>query len=291
LQTARLSGRGSGARRANRGREALWFYMLVSVSFLTLEIFGPGFPIQIRAFANDIVAPVLYVLERPVRGIQAGMERLAGVGDIYVENQDLRAENERLKQWREAALQLGRENERLRLILKVPKREVPPAATARVIGVGGGTFERSILIGAGSVDNVELGYPVVDENGLVGRVIQVGRWSARVLAITDLNSRVPVRIERTGDLAIVEGQNEPFLRLRFFPKDASIQVGDRLLTSGHGSAYPPDLPVARVSSIEADIVHLEPIGGLGKLDYIRVMAYRAVPDEDDILPDEGEGNE
>jgi rod shape-determining protein MreC len=264
--------------------------MLVSVAFLTLEVFGPGVPRQIRSVANDIVAPVLSFLERPVRGIQAGLERLAGVGDIYTENQDLREENERLKQWREAAMQLGRENERLRSMLKVPNREVPPAATARVIGVGGGTFERSLLIDAGSVDNVALGYPVVDENGLIGRVVQLGRWSSRVLAITDLNARVPVRVERTGDLAIAEGQNEPFLRLRFLPKESDIKVGDRLLTSGHGSAYPPDLPVARVITIEADIIHLEPLGGLDRLDYVRVMAYRAVPDEDEILA-ETEGDD
>jgi len=284
MQSARLSGRGSGARRANRGREALWFYMLVSVAFLTLEVFGPGIPTQIRAFANDLVAPILHTLERPLRAVQGGMERLAGVGDIYVENQSLRDENGRLKQWREAAMQLGRENERLRQILKVPKREVPPAATARVIGVGGGTFERSVLVGAGATDNVLRGYPVVDESGLLGRVIHVGRWTSRVLLITDLNSRVPVRVERTGALAIAEGQNEGFLRLLFLPRDTRVQVGDRLLTSGHGGVFPPDLPVARVSEIDSDYIYLEPLGFLGKLDFVRIMAYRAVPDEDEILP-------
>jgi rod shape-determining protein MreC len=258
--------------------------MLVSVAFLSLEAFGPGVPRQIRSVANDIVAPILYMLEKPVRAVQGGLERLAGVGDIYVENQSLRAENERLLQWREAAMQLGRENDRLRQILKVPKREVPPAATARVIGVGGGTFERSVLVGAGSGDNVVRGFPVVDESGLLGRVIHVGRWTSRVLLITDLNSRVPVRVERTGALAIAEGQNEAFLRLRFLPRGANVRVGDRILTSGHGGAYPPDLPVARVSEITEGYIYLEPLGFLDKLDFVRIMAYQAVPDEDAILP-------
>jgi len=290
MQTARLPGNGSGARRANRGREALWFYMIVSVALLTLEGFGPGIPRQIRAFANDLVAPVLYVLERPVRAVQGGLERLAGVGDIYIENQTLKDENERLRQWREAAMQLGRENERLRQILKVPKREVPPAATARVIGVGGGTFERSVLVGAGTSDNVLRGYPVVDENGLLGRVIHVGRWTSRVLLITDLNSRIPVRVERTGALAIAEGQNEGFLRLKFLPRETSVQVGDRILTSGHGGIFPPDIPVARVSEIDADYIYLEPHGSLSTLDFVRIMAYQAVPDEDTLLPEEDAEN-
>jgi len=286
MQTSRPSGNGTPTRRANRGREVLWFYMLISVSFLTLEVFGPGVPTQVRAYANDIVAPVLHLLERPVRAVQGGLERLAGVSDIYAENLEIRSENERLKQWRQAALQLGRENERLRQILKVPKREVPPAATARVIGVGGGTFERSVLVGAGSSDGVSRGFPVVDENGLVGRILHVGRWTSRVLLVTDLNSRIPVRVERSGALAIAEGQNEGFLQLQFLPREAKVQVGDRILTSGHGGIFPPDLPVARITEIAADFIYLEPIGLLGKLDYVRIMAYQAVPDEDTVLPTE-----
>jgi len=286
MQTSRLSSSGMPGRRANRGRERLWLYLVISVSFLTLEAFGPGVPTQIRAYANDVVAPVLYLLERPLRAVQGGLERLAGASDIYAENIEIRGENERLKQWREAALQLGRENERLRQILKVPKREVPPAATARVIGVGGGTFERSVLVGAGSNDGVTRGFPVVDVNGLIGRVLHVGRWTSRVLLVTDLNSRVPVRVERTGALAIAEGQNEGFLRLKFLPRAAKVQVGDRILTSGHGGVFPPDIPVARVSEIASDFIYLEPLGILAKLDYVRIMAYEAVPEVGGLLPGE-----
>lgn len=265
--------------------------MLVAIALLAFEALGSGVPNQIRAYANDIVAPVLRVLEQPIRAVQAGLERIAGVSDIYLENEELRDENDRLRQWREAAMQLSRENERLRSMLKVPGREVPPAATTRVIGVGGGAFERSVLIGAGSVDEVKRGSPVVDETGVIGRVIQVGRWTSRVLLLTDINSRVPVRLERTGDLAIAEGQNESLLRLRFLPQGVQVRVGDRLLTSGHGGAFPPDLPVARVVDVVDDFVLMEPLGLLGKLDYVRVMAYNPVPDEDAAIPDAKEGSQ
>ena len=288
-----LASNGGGSRRSNRGRGGLWFYLIVAIALLLLELVGAKLPSQIRSLANDIVAPVLSVLERPVRFVQSGMERFAGVSDIYLENQNLRGENERLKQWREAAMQLSRENEQLRLILKVPKREVPAAATARVIGVGGGPFERSVLVNAGTLDGVVRGLPVVDENGLIGRIIHAGRWTSRVLLITDINSRIPVRLERSGDLGIAEGQNESFLRLTFLQPDASVEVGDRILASGHGSVFPPDLPVARVSSINEDIIRLEPIGVLGKLDFVRIMNYQALPDAEQVLanPVEGGSNE
>ncbi|WP_417451950.1 rod shape-determining protein MreC [Kordiimonas sp.] len=265
----------------------MWLYMLVAVVLLGLEGTGQGIPRQIRAYANDFVSPVLRLLEQPIRAVQAGLERIAGVGDIYLENETLRDENDRLRQWREAAMQLSRENERLRQMLKVPGREVPPAATARVIGVGGGAFERNVLISAGASDGVRRNLPVVDESGVIGRTIQVGRWTSRVLLVTDLNSRIPVRLERTGDLAIAEGQNEPFLMLRFLAEEIRVKEGDRLLTSGHGGVFPPDLPVARVSDISEGYIRLEPLGILGKLDYVRVLDYHAVPDEDAIeLPEE-----
>ncbi len=258
-----------------------------------LELFGSGVPSQIRAIASDIVSPVLSTLERPVRIAQSGLERLAGVSDIYQENEDLRGENERLKQWRQAAMQLSRENETLRKILKVPKREIPPAATARVIGVGGGSFERSILTNAGQGDGVKNSQPVVDENGLIGRVIQVGYLTSRVLLITDLNSRVPVRLERTGDVAIAEGQNEAYLRLQYLAKNIHVEIGDRVITSGHGGVFPPDLPVARVSHIDGDYIFLEPVGLLGRLDHVRIMAYSTLPETADLaegLLEEGTSN-
>lgn len=279
MQTSGVGDRGTRFRRVARGRDAFWLYMSIALALLALEVFGPGVPRQIRGYANDLAAPILTVFEGPIRATQAGLERLAGVGDIYLENEGLRDENDKLRQWREAAQRLILENERLKQILKVPAREIPPIATARIIGVGGGAFERSVLINAGTGDGVAANLPVLDELGLVGRTIEVGYLTTRILLITDLNSRVPVRLERTNVVAIAEGLNEPFMRLRFLPVDSSVQVGDRIVTSGHGGLYPPDVPVAQVTSIEEDIILLRPLSSLDALDFVRVIDYRPLPPE------------
>lgn len=279
MQRANISASRARLRRNGRGRDAFWLYMTVALVLLFLETMGPGIPRIIRGYANDLAAPLLIVLEEPIRAAQSGIERLAGVSDIYVENAQLRDENDRLRQWREAAQRLLLENERLRDILKVPLREVPPVATARVIGVGGGSFERNVIINAGSSDQVIPNLPVVDEEGLIGRTIEVGYLSSRVLLITDFNSRVPVRVERTGDVAIAEGLNEPLMRLRFLPADVSLRVGDRIITSGHGGLFPPDLPVAQVASVNSEMVLLKPLSALESLDFVRVMDYRPLPPE------------
>lgn len=266
-------------RRSARGRDAFWLYMIIALVLLFLEMLGPGVPRAIRGYANDLVAPLLIVLDEPIRVVQSGMERIAGVSDIYIENASLRDENDRLRQWREAAQRLLLENERLRDILKVPQREVPPLATARVIGVGGGAFERNVIINAGSSDQVLANLPVVDEEGLVGRTIEVGRMTSRVLLITDFNSRVPVRLERIGEVAVAEGLNEPLLRLRFLAAGVNVRVGDRVVTSGHGGLFPPDLPVAQVASVDNEMILLSPLSALSSLDFVRVMDYRPLPPE------------
>ncbi len=151
-------------------------------------------------------------------------------------------------------------------------------------------FNGDNIVSAGASDNVKYNLPVIDADGLVGRILHVGQWSSRVLLVTDLNSRIPVRLERTGDLAIAEGQNEAFLRLRFLPEEAQIVVGDRILTSGHGGVFPPDIPVARVSEIDNEYVYLEPVGLLEKLNYVRIIDYSAVPDEAELQKNIEEGN-
>lgn len=253
--------------------------MLLAGVFISLELFVPSVPARLRATANDLVSPVLMILAEPIRAVQNGAERIAGVSDIYLENASIREENERLKQWRAAAQRLLLENQRLRQIMNAPLKEIPTKVTGRVIGLGGGAFERSVLLDAGRRDGMVVNLPAIDESGLVGRTIEVGYLSSRVLLITDLNSRVPVRLERTGEVAIAEGQNEPHMLLRFLAADASIQVGDRVVTSGHGGLFPPDVPVAIVTEVIEDRILLDPLSPMGELDFVRVMDYQPLPPE------------
>ncbi|GHF30625.1 hypothetical protein GCM10017044_27510 [Kordiimonas sediminis] len=276
---------GAMQRVGGKGRLVFYFYIALSATLMTLEAFGAGAPRVIRAYANDIVLPVLILLEKPIDASQKLFERLAGVSDVFLENQSLREENESLKLWRASAQQLARENESLRRMLKVPVSHIPALATARVVGVGGGAFERSILINAGSKDTIRRNAPVVNEEGLVGRVLDVGYMSSRVLLITDLNSRVPVRIDGSGILAIIEGQNSQLLKLTFMNEDKIPAVGEQLFTSGHGGAFPANIPVGTVHSVVDGQIFVETTALMTRLDFLRVLDYQTLPPEA-VRPDE-----
>lgn len=282
----------AGARRT-KGRAGLVLYFLIALILLIFESFHSPIPGKLRQIAADTVTPILSLVDGPIRAIQDGIERLVGVGIIFDQNTQLKSENEELRHWQQAALQLGRENERLLAILKGAGKEVPTIATGRVVGVGGGAFESSVIVNVGKDENVQRNWPVVNELGLVGRIITVGKSSSRVLLLTDLNSRVPVRVSRSGMLGILEGRNSEAMKLNFLSADAEIRVGDRIITSGHGSMFPPDLPIGEVTSVSEIGVEVTPTAYLDRLDYVRILAYRFTQPEDmiDVLlaPTEGEG--
>jgi rod shape-determining protein MreC len=122
------------------------------------------------------------------------------------------------------------------------------------------------MLAVGSGAGITRDMPVIGTDGLVGRTLEVGRQSARVLLLTDPLSRVPVIVERTGQAGLAVGRNLPTLLLtdRIGPELALV-AGDRIVTSGDGGVYPPGVPVGVVVDPRADgpVIRLatSPLGG------------------------------
>src|SRR5690606_39270863 len=109
------------------------------------------------------------------------------------------------------------------------------------------------FIAAGSSDGVRVGMPVVSPMGLVGRVVAVGRGSARVLLLTDSESMVPVRRATDSVEAFAEGRSDGLLRLRLINLGINpLEEGDVFVTSGAGGLFRPGIAVAMVTEITRD---------------------------------------
>src|SRR5262249_27900302 len=186
---------------------------------------------------------------------------------VYHDNRRLAAENERLLNWQQMGLKLASENARLRELLKLTPE--PPATfiTARVIASSGGAYVRSLMVRAGSENGVARGQAAVTGDGLVGRVSEVGSRAARVILVTDLNSRVPVVVEGTQQRALLTGDNSERPCLRYFDAGTQIKIGDRVITSGQGGVFPPGLPVGIVASLDGDAPRVEPYVELSQVEY------------------------
>ncbi len=228
---------------------------------------------RIRTQVTDALAPILDVLSRPVATVSDVVDQVRELASLHEENAGLREDKVRLLQWQTAARRLEAENKALRALLNFVPGPEASYVTARVIGDTGGAFAQALVLNAGMRAGVRKGQAVVTGDGLVGRVAGVGTRSTRVILITDMNSHIPVLVERTRTRAILAGDNTEELRLIRLPPGAAVSAGDRIVTSGHGGAFPPGLPVGVVASVSDAGIGVQPFVARNRLEYVRVVDF------------------
>jgi len=251
-------------------------FLLLVAAALSIMVIGKTEIVgveRVRAGITDAFAPILDLLTRPTDVLVEGVDNLRELADLRAENARLRAEQDRLMHWQAAARRLEVENQELRDLLNLVPAPDINFVSAQVVGDLGGAFVRSVLVDAGTRDNVEKGQAAVTGDGLAGRVFEAGHRAARVLLLTDINSRIPVVIERTRDRAVVAGNNSSLLRLLYLDPEVEVEIGDRVVTSGHGGAIVPGLPVGIVTSVTDLGIKVQPFVDWDRLDYVRLLDY------------------
>lgn len=226
-----------------------------------------------RIYAADLLMPVFDVMSRPVGALSEFADETQSLWRLKSENARLRAEIDVLRQWQDVARRLDAENRALRALLNFADPRVIGEIAARVVADSGGAYVRNLLISVGGRDGVSKGQVAVTGDGVIGRVTEVGDRSARVLLLTDLNSKIPVMVEATGDRALLVGDNTALLRLAYLPQDARVQPGDRIVTSSHGGALPQGLPVGQVVAVGDRGVQVRPFADWQRLEYLRLLDY------------------
>lgn len=229
---------------------------------------------QLRTTIADAAAPALELFSRPVASLTGLTDRIDDLTNLAAENTRLTEQNERLRHWEQVALRLAAENTALRRQLGVVPDPEQRFLSARILADTGGPFVRTLLISAGARDGMTRDGIAVTSAGLVGRVIQVGETSSRLLLLSDLNSRVPVTVETAdgaGQRAILAGDNSSRPALAYLPAHALPQVGARVVTSGEGGVFPPGLAVGRVMAIDDGMARVEPFVDWRRLDFVRIL--------------------
>jgi rod shape-determining protein MreC len=251
------------------------FVLLVALA-LSLMILGRVHNQSVepmRVAVVELAMPVLEGLSRPLETAETAVRDVGALMDIRDRNLILAEENDRLKRWEVMARRLEQENLALRGLLNVKTDHVAHTLTGRVIADSGGSFVRTMLVNVGVRDGVAKGHAAIGGEGLIGRVVEVGETYSRILLITDLNSRVPVVIESTRQRAILGGDNSESAILDFLPLDVTVEIGERIVTSGDGGTFPPGLPIGVVSAQQGGEYRVRPLVDLGRLDFVRLIAW------------------
>ncbi len=228
---------------------------------------------SLRMKIADGIVPVISVLAKP---IDAASSFSGWVQDMLVlqeENKALRAENTHLRQLYSSAVQLKSENERLRALLKFAPVGKQGYTSAQVAVDTSSPYSRSVLLTAGSENGVQEDSAVINDKGMVGRIIEVGKNTARVLLLTDINSRIPVMAETSHEHSIAAGSGGDTLTLMYLPENSKVKAGEKVVTSGDGALIPPGLPVGIVSKVTKDTVTVKTFADWYRLEYVSVINF------------------
>jgi rod shape-determining protein MreC len=207
----------------------------------------------VRSNISLVISPLRYLVSLPAT---------AGnwLGDWFTAHTELLEENEALKDESRilsARLQkleiLAEENARLRSLLGSSRKIADDVIVAELLSVDQNPYRQLIEINKGSSDGIEIGNAVIDDFGVMGQIIHVNPQSATTILISDPEHAIPVQFIRSGTRSVAFGRGSTRqLELRYLPTTADIMVGDELVTSGLGGRFPPNYPVAKVTSISED---------------------------------------
>jgi rod shape-determining protein MreC len=153
-------------------------------------------------------------------------------------------------------------------------------------------YRQLLILNKSSRDGVYEGQPVIDAHGVMGQIVHVTATNSTLMLITDASHALPVQVDRTGLRAIAFGTGSiDSLDLRHIPHNADLREGDLLITSGLGGVFPPNYPVAKITSIERPQgepflqVSAEPLALLDRSREVLLVWHKA-PEKAEAPPEE-----
>ncbi|MCB9947274.1 MAG: rod shape-determining protein MreC [Rhodospirillaceae bacterium] len=259
--------------RAVAQRFSFALLVLASIAIMMLGKVDEVLLDGVRSQVSDAVAPILEAFSRPAATVAEVVEEARELTALREENALLRMRIDELQNYQAVSHRLEAENRSLQALLNYEPQMAHAFITARVIADNSGAFVRSLGVNVGTRQGVADGMAVLGGRGLVGRTVQTGERSTRVLLVTDLNARIPVIVERTRQRAMLGGDNTEQPRLLYLPPESDLRIGDRIVTSGHGGMIPPGLPIGVVSRLVDGAGRVEPFEDLSRLEYVRLVDF------------------
>jgi rod shape-determining protein MreC len=227
------------------------------------------------------LTPVQWATAEIASGVSRGWSHYLTLRDARVEAEQLRAEKEDLQSRLLGAQEQLRLADQLRAFSEWQTTQSYPATIARVIARDPSQWFGTVVIDRGTTSGVNKDHPVVTPEGLVGRVVDAGPISARVLLLTDERHGAGAIIGQLAEsrlLGVIKGRNDERCEMKFVATPEQLQGDEIVLTSGQDGIYPRGLVIGRIrraageGAASAAPIEVEPAAALSKLDLVAVLA-------------------
>lgn len=232
-----------------RSRTLLALLVLASLVLLTVDYRqGPGGAVAaVQRGALTVFGPVAEGFATVVRPVGGFFTTIGQLGSLRERNEALEAELRREREQRVPVAELERENAELRAQLRMGQRLDFTTTGAQVIAQPPTSVERSLLIDAGADNGLAPGMAVMNEDGLVGKLVEVTASNARVELLTSPNARYGVRLADSGEIGFLTGSGADPFQLEILDPEADIQPGAEVVTQVFtGTSIPDAIPVGVV---------------------------------------------
>jgi rod shape-determining protein MreC len=246
---------------------------VVAALLLLISVADPKGFNALRTLGREVTAPVSRFFDSVRRTATDIGQNTAAYLDAASKNVAL---EKKLKAQRPKIIEaaaIKSENRRLRALLQLSQENpLQQIAVGRLISSTASSSRRIATLSIGSISGVEAGQPVRSPEGLIGRIIETGPTTARVLLISDADNVIPVMRTADGLPALASGAGNGLINIR--PLDLGMNPfkrGDIIATSGNGGLYPPNVPYAVVLRKADDGALAAPLASPGNSPFILVM--------------------
>ena len=264
-----ISIRSAFLRKGTQQRFSLFALTVVSILLIFLETIEAKPLNVIRSIIKDFVYRSAVVATYPTEIFSGSYNLLQKHINLYENYNELKKQNEDLKNERSKSDFLELENSQLRKLINEQVKLGSNLVSARVMLDVQSPYINSFIINIGANKDIKNGMAVLDGENFIGRIVDVNFFSSRILLITDLNSKIPIISEPSGNHAILSGDGSTEPTWEYLSKDHKILDGDKIYTSGKEGIFSPGIPIGE-AKIKKDTIKVRLYSELNEITFVNV---------------------
>jgi len=260
-------------KRENKQRFSLGLLVFFSILFLILGRFNFK-PIEYtKIFIKEVVYRSSFIISIPENYLINTYEKIKKHFIYYDEYQKLIIEVNKLKSQKTIDSFILEENKKLKMIID-DYLEVSEEIIAKIIIDKNSPFLRSIIVNKGSKDRIKKGMAVLDDEFLIGKVVEVNYSTSRVLLLSDLNSKIPVTIEPGSYQCILSGTGKDDGTIQYLKENYEIDKNSLVYTSGAGGLFKAGIPIGVIIYKELENKrYVNFLSDLSQLKFVKIISY------------------
>ena len=256
-------------RKETQQRFSLLALLILCVALLFIEKIEAKPLNYLRSFVKDTVYLGSLIVSSPAKGIGSTLDTFKGHLSLYNNYNQIKEENTKLKNKIYKFDYLVLENTQLRKLIDEQVASNSNLVSARVMLDKQSPYLNSFIINIGGNKEIKKGMAVLDGQNFIGRIVDVNFFSSRVLLVSDLNSRVPVIVEPSGNHAILSGKGTNNPSLDYLPENHLVKNKDKVYTSGKEGIFSAGIPIGEVI-VEKDQIGVLLFSNLDQVSFINI---------------------